>query len=107
MRLIAGRDPSDRALMALVGELATRSNEFRTWWGGHTVRTHATGTEKIHHPVVGDMTLEYETLTLASTPVSLMTYLTEPATRSADAMQMLCSWAANNAPTNDTADTNR
>lgn len=39
MRLLAGRDPSDRALMALVGELATRSTEFRTWWGGHTVRT--------------------------------------------------------------------
>lgn len=107
MRLTAGRDPSDRALMALVGELATRSDEFRAWWGGHTVRTHATGTKKIHHPVVGDLTLEYETLTLASTPgLSLMTYLTEPATPSADAMTMLCSWAANNAPTNDTANTN-
>lgn len=45
MRLLAGQDPSDKALMALVGELATRSNEFRTWWGGHTVRTHSTGTK--------------------------------------------------------------
>jgi len=84
LRLLAGQDPTDRALMALVGELATRSTEFRTWWGGHTVRTHSTGTKKIHHPVVGDMTLGYEMLNLASTPgLSLMTYLTEPATPSA------------------------
>ena len=41
VRLFAGQDPSDKALMALVGELATRSNEFRTWWGGHAVRTHS------------------------------------------------------------------
>jgi hypothetical protein len=81
MRLLAGQDPSDRALMALVGELATRSPQFRTWWGGHTVRIHSTGTKNIHHPVVGDMTIGYEVLVLASTPgLSLMTYLTEPAT---------------------------
>ena len=68
LRLLAGQDPSDRALMALVGELATRSEEFRTWWGGHTVRTHTSGTKRINHPVVGDLTLGYETLALASTP---------------------------------------
>jgi hypothetical protein len=95
MRLFAGQDPSDKALMALVGELATRSNEFRTWWGGHTVRTHSTGTKKIHHPVVGDMTIGYEALAITSTPgLVLMTYLAEPATPSADAMNLLRSWTA-------------
>jgi hypothetical protein len=95
MRLFAGQDPSDKALMALVGELATRSNEFRTWWGGHTVRTHSTGTKHIHHPVVGDMTLGYEALAITSTPgLVLMTYLAEPATPSADAMNLLRSWTA-------------
>ena len=95
MRLFAGQDPSDKALMALVGELGTRSNEFRTWWGGHTVRTHSTGTKHIHHPVVGDMTVGYEALDITSTPgLVLLTYLAEPATPSADAMNLLRSWAA-------------
>lgn len=95
MRLMAGRDPSDRALMALVGELATRSTDFRTWWGGHTVRIHSTGTKRIHHPIVGDLTIGYEVLTVASAPgIGLTAYLTEPATPSADAMNLLRNWAA-------------
>lgn len=98
LRLMAGHDPSDRALMAMVGELATLSIEFRTWWGGHTVRTHFSGTKSIHHPVVGDMTLGFEVLALPSTPgLSLITYITEPATPSADAMNLLRSWAAEGA----------
>ena len=80
MPLFAGHDPSDRSLMALVGELATRSTEFRTWWGGHTVRTHSTGTKNIRHPV-RHMTLGFEVLAVASTPGrTIVTYLTEPAT---------------------------
>lgn len=54
--------------MGLVGELATRSPEFRTWWGGHTVRTHTTGTQRINHPVVGEITMGYDVLTVPSTP---------------------------------------
>lgn len=95
LRLMAGQDPSDRALMSLVGELATRSADFRTWWGGHTVRTHVTGTKRINHPVVGEMILSYETLALPSNSgVVIATYLAEPGTRSADALDLLRSWAA-------------
>ena len=95
LRLIAGQDPSDRSLMALVGELATRSTEFRTWWGGHSVRTHNTGVKRINHPVVGELTLSYETLTLPSTRgIVVATYLAEPGSASADALDMLRSWAA-------------
>jgi len=107
MRLLAGQDPSDRALMDLVGELATRSDQFRIWWGAHTVRTHATGTKRINHPLVGSLTVGYETLTLASTPgVRLATYVTEPGSPSADALDMLRSWAAqpHEAPTGAPAD---
>src|SRR5690606_11715596 len=68
LRLRAGHDPSDRALSGLVGELATRSTEFRTWWGSHTVRTHSTGSKRINHPILGEMTLGYESLTLPSSP---------------------------------------
>ncbi|MFF3602010.1 helix-turn-helix transcriptional regulator [Kitasatospora indigofera] len=95
LRLLAGHDPSDRALAALVGELATRSPEFRTWWGGHTVRTHTTGSKRIHHPVVGDLTVGYETLEVPSAHgLRLVTYLAEPGSTSADALDLLRSWAA-------------
>jgi transcriptional regulator with XRE-family HTH domain len=95
MRLVAGRDPSDRALMALVGELATHSPEFRTWWAGHTVQVHTAGTKAIRHPVVGELTVAFETLTLGSTPdVRIVTYLADPGTPSADALDLLRSWVA-------------
>lgn len=95
LRLLAGQDPSDRALMALVGELATHSDDFRTWWGGHTVRTHTSGSKRINHPLVGELTLGYETLAVPSTPdVSLATYLPEPGSPSADALDLLRSWIA-------------
>ncbi|MDF2266332.1 helix-turn-helix transcriptional regulator [Streptomyces coacervatus] len=95
LRLIAGRDPSDAALMTLVGELATHSPEFRTWWAGHTVTVHAAGTKAIRHPVVGELTVTFETLALGSSPdVKLVTYLAEPGTPSADALDLLRSWVA-------------
>jgi transcriptional regulator with XRE-family HTH domain len=95
LRLLAGHDPSDRALMGLVGELATRSGEFRIWWGGHTVRTHISGSKRIDHPVVGELTVAYETLAVASTPgLGLTTYLAAPGSASADALAVLRSWSA-------------
>jgi transcriptional regulator with XRE-family HTH domain len=95
LRLLAGHDPGNPALTALVGELATHSPEFRTWWAGHTVKTHTAGTKRIHHPVVGDLTVAYETLALASAPdIRLVTYLTDRGTPSADAIDLLRSWAA-------------
>ena len=60
LRTEAGRDPHDRKLTDLVGELSTRSDDFRTRWAAHNVRAHQTGTKRYHHPVVGDLTLTYE-----------------------------------------------
>ncbi len=95
LRLLAGKDPSDRAVIALVGELATHSAEFRTWWAGHTVNVHATGYKTIRHPIVGELTVGYETLTLASDPdVKIGTYVTDPGSASADALDLLRSWMA-------------
>lgn len=95
LRLLAGQDPSDRALMGLVGELATRNEDFRTWWGGHTVRTHTTGTKRINHPVVGELTVGYDVLAVPATPgLRVTTYLPAPGSSSADALAMLRSWIA-------------
>lgn len=95
LRLVAGRDPSDAGLTSLVGQLATLSTEFRTWWAGHTVAVHAAGTKVIRHPVVGELTVIYDTLTLGSDPsIHLVTYIAEPDTPSSDALALLQSWVA-------------
>lgn len=100
LRLLAGRDPADRALTALVGELATHSPEFRTWWAGHTVKVHTAGRKAIRHPVVGELTVAFETLTLDSSPdIRIVTYLAEPGTASADALDLLRSWLATTSAT--------
>jgi transcriptional regulator with XRE-family HTH domain len=57
LRSEAGRNPYDRGLSDLVGELSTRSQEFRTWWAAHNVRYHRTGTKHLRHPVVGELEL--------------------------------------------------
>ena len=67
LRSEAGRNPYDRQLSDLVGELSTRSDEFRVRWAAHNVRFHRTGTKHMHHPVVGELGLSYETLELTPT----------------------------------------
>ena len=101
LRTAAGIDPHDKGLHDLVGELSTRSDEFRRRWGAHNVRTHAGGTKHYHHHVVGDLDLAYETMDLRSEPGLSMTIFTaEPASPTAQALALLASWAATkeNAP---------
>jgi transcriptional regulator with XRE-family HTH domain len=95
LRTEAGRDPYDSALSDLVGELSTRSEEFRIRWAAHNVRIHRTGTKDFHHPVVGDLTLTYEMLDLAAdSGLAIVTYIAEPSSKSAEALDLLASWTA-------------
>jgi len=95
LRTEAGRNPHDRGLQDLVGELSTRSQEFRTRWAAHNVRQHQTGRKRLHHPVVGDLELTYEVLTLPADPgLSLVVYGAEPRSASQDGLRLLASWAA-------------
>jgi transcriptional regulator with XRE-family HTH domain len=95
LRTEAGRNPHDRALQDLVGELSTRSQEFRTRWAAHNVRQHQTGRKRLHHPVVGDLELTYEVLALpADAGLSLVVYGAEPGSASQDGLKLLASWAA-------------
>jgi hypothetical protein len=95
LRTAAGRNPHDRALQDLVGELSTRSQEFRSRWAAHNVRRHQTGRKRLHHPVVGDLELTYEVLALPADPgLSLVVYGAEPGSASQDGLQLLTSWAA-------------
>jgi len=95
LRAQAGRDPYDKALTDLIGELATRSQEFRHRWAAHDVRLHRTGMKHFRHPVIGDLHLTYEVLELATDEgLSLVAYGTEPGTASEDGLRMLASWSA-------------
>jgi len=95
LRWAAGRDPHDRDLSDLVGELATHSEAFRTRWAAHDVRFHNTGVKRFHHPVVGELSLSYNRLDLpADHGLTIFTYAAEPGSRSAEALKLLGSWAA-------------
>lgn len=96
IRAEAGRDPHDKGIQDLVGELSTRSDTFRRLWAAHNVRTHGTGTKRFHHPVVGDLTLVYEELAITAEPGQvLLIYSAEPGSPSAERLRLLASWAAN------------
>jgi transcriptional regulator with XRE-family HTH domain len=95
LRAEAGRDPYDRDLSDLIGQLSTRSDGFRRRWAAHNVRIHTTGVKLIHHPVVGDLELPFESLPLPADPTqSLLIYTAETGSPSHDALRLLASWAA-------------
>ncbi len=95
LRSEAGRDPYDRDLSDLVGELSTRSETFRTRWAAHNVRFHDTGSKRFHHPVVGDLGLTFETMQLAADAgLMLFVYTAEPGSKSEEALNLLASWVA-------------
>ena len=94
----AGRAPHDKGLHDLVGELSTRSPEFRRSWGSHDVRLHGAGSKLFHHSVVGDLDLAYESVDMISDPgLTLTIYAAEPDSSSAHALELLASWQATEA----------
>jgi hypothetical protein len=95
LRYEAGRTPYDRTLSNLVGLLSTRSSEFRALWAGHDVRLHRTGTKNLHHPLVGSLTLAYDSLPISADPgLALVTYSPDPGSASEAALNELARWAA-------------
>lgn len=94
----AGRNPYDRTLSDLVGELSTRSERFGTLWAAHNVRYHRSGVKRLNHPVVGEIELVYEAFELPVDPgLRMATYTAEPNTPSEDKLKMLASWVATEA----------
>ncbi|MDM4763682.1 helix-turn-helix transcriptional regulator [Galbitalea sp. SE-J8] len=102
LRLEAGRNPHDRALIELIGELSTQSELFRQRWAAHDVQFHRHGLKRFHHPVVGDLDLDYESMELPSEPgLVLNVYTAAAGTPTADALAVLASWAAAEAATRE------
>ena len=100
LRTQAGQTPHDKALSNLIGELSTRSENFRTWWAAHNVRYHQTGVKRLHHPVVGDLELSYEVMELsADSGLTISVYSAEPGSGTQQALDLLASWTATPAST--------
>ncbi|GLY29079.1 helix-turn-helix transcriptional regulator [Kineosporia sp. NBRC 101731] len=99
LRVEAGRNPYDKNLSGLVGELSTRSEAFRRRWAAHDVRLHQLGTKHFRHPAVGEMHLNFEVLELPADPGLLLVTFTAPAgSPDADALALLATWAATQNP---------
>jgi transcriptional regulator with XRE-family HTH domain len=99
LRSEAGRNPYDQGLSNLVGELATRSDEFRARWAAHNVRFHRSGTKRFRHPVVGKLELSYEALPLVGdNGLTLNVFTADADSASQHALDLLASWAANDDP---------
>ncbi|MFE5082836.1 helix-turn-helix domain-containing protein [Streptomyces mirabilis] len=99
LRWQAGRNPYDKALTELIGELSTRSESFRTRWAAHNVQIHRTGVKRLQHPVVGAVSLPYESMAIdADAGLTLVAYTAEPGSPSEDALDFLASWAATTDP---------
>ncbi|GAA1501471.1 helix-turn-helix transcriptional regulator [Dactylosporangium maewongense] len=98
LRTAAGKDPRDKGLHDLVGELSTRSDDFRRRWAAHNVRIHGTGTKTFRHHIVGELELAYETMDLrAEDGICMTIYAAAPASPAAQALALLASWAATEA----------
>jgi transcriptional regulator with XRE-family HTH domain len=95
LQAAAGLDPHDRRLTELVGELSTRSEEFRVIWARRDVRAHPRGIKRIQHPVVGRLDLRYEVMQLpAEHGLTFVAYTAEPDTPAHDNLSLLATWAA-------------
>jgi transcriptional regulator with XRE-family HTH domain len=93
LRAEAGRDPYDKELQDLIGELSTRSDVFRQLWAAHDVRYHRTGTKRLRHPLVGELTLDFEAFELpGDTGQRLNVYTARPGSAAAEALGLLASW---------------
>ncbi|QBR74235.1 helix-turn-helix transcriptional regulator [Microbacterium sediminis] len=98
LRREVGRNPHDKRLQALIGELSAHSVEFREYWAAHDVRRHYAGQKTFRHPVVGDLELHYQTLELDGDPGLAMTvYLATPGSPTEESLRLLASWAATEA----------
>lgn len=106
LRVDIGRHPSDAQANQLVGELAVESEHFRQWWAGHRVVTAHAGTVRMHHPVVGDLELNFEDLASRDDPdQTLRVFSATPGSSSADSLALLGSYGADGGVSGSSAST--
>lgn len=93
LQMEAARNPADQRLTALVGELSVQDPDFRQWWAAHHVAHRAFGTKTIRHPIAGELTLDWESLTSAAdSDQQLVLWTAEPGTPSHEGLRFLAAW---------------
>jgi len=102
LRTEAARDQCNKEFHDIIGELSTRSEDFRRRWAAHDVRIHGTGSKVFNHPVVGELVLAFETMELVSSPgMAVTAYSAEPGSSTAERLRLLASWAATGRATSE------
>jgi hypothetical protein len=94
LRTQAGRDPSDRGLSDLIGELTTRSDGFAARWARHDVRLHRTSRKRLANRVVGEIELTGDALDLAGDGLTVIAYSAAPGSQAEDQLKLLAAWSA-------------
>jgi hypothetical protein len=108
LRIEAGKNPYDRELSNLIGELSTRSDAFRVMWGSHDVHVFRESTKRLNHPLVGDLELDQETMSLPDeSGLSVVVYSAPPGTAAEDGLKLLASWSATTGQQQDTESTSK
>ncbi|MEU1997338.1 helix-turn-helix transcriptional regulator [Nocardia gamkensis] len=104
LRMDAAANPTDPQLTALVGELSIADEQFRQWWAARNVARQEFGSKTLHHPDVGEMTLNWDTFSSSGdSEQQLVLWSAEPGTTSHEKLRILTSWSAP-VPERDTAD---
>jgi transcriptional regulator with XRE-family HTH domain len=98
LRVQAGRDPRDRALSDLIGELSTRSDGFVARWARQNVRLHRTARKRLHNRIVGEIELTGNALELPGDDLILIAYTADPGSQAEDQLRLLATWAASQTP---------
>jgi MmyB-like transcription regulator ligand binding domain len=98
LRVQAGRDPRDRALSDLIGELSTRSDDFVARWARQNVRLHRTARKRLHNRVIGEIELTGNALELPGDDLILIAYTADPGSRAEDQLKLLTAWTATQNP---------
>lgn len=105
LRMAAAKYPDDPRLTALVGELSVQDADFRTWWAAHHVAALSVGTKVLHHPVAGELSLDWDTLSASTDPdQQLVVWTAEVGSPTHDRLRILASWAAARQPSTGPAD---
>ncbi|MGW4241304.1 helix-turn-helix transcriptional regulator [Nocardia sp. NPDC004722] len=95
LRMAAAAQPRNQRIASLIGELMMRSPEFSVWWSEHRVQERSTGLKRLHHPVVGDLELQYEVFASVADPgQSLVVYSAQSGSPSHERLRLLASWGS-------------
>jgi transcriptional regulator with XRE-family HTH domain len=105
LRIQAGRDPRNRSLSDLIGELSTRSEEFSTRWSRQNVKLHRTARKRLHNRIVGDIELNGDALELVGDGLTLVVYTADVDNQAADQLRLLAIWQGSQHHSNAPADT--